>query len=85
MLKLNTKYILILFIFVFSKISKVKSNIDLSNDNPIVFCLKSVKKFTMDEIKEYFLRIQKPESAPDYKLDEEYFSWCVEKSSKEDD
>ena len=85
MFKFNTKYILILIIFLFAQITIVKSNIDLSNDNPIVFCLKSTLEYSMDQVKEYFLKSQIPEIAKDYKINDPYFSWCVEKSSLDDD
>jgi len=39
---------------------------------------------TLDEIKDYYLRSQKPESAPDYQMDDPYFLWCVEQASRED-
>jgi hypothetical protein len=39
----------------------------------------------MDQVKEYFLKSQIPEIAKDYKINDPYFSWCVEKSSQDDD
>ena len=84
MFKLNIPNLFLLIIFLFTTIKSTEVSIDLSDDNPVVYCLKAAKKFTMDQVKEYYLRIQKPESAPDYQLDDPYFQWCVEQLSRED-
>ncbi len=62
-----------------------EDSIDLSDDNPVSYCLKAAIKMSLDEIKEYYLKTQKPEYAKEYNIDEPLFNWCVEQVSKEDD
>jgi hypothetical protein len=84
MFKLNIFNLFLIIIFLFVTIKTSESSIDLSDDNPVVYCLKAAKRLTLDEIKDYYLRSQKPESAPDYQMDDPYFLWCVEQASRED-
>ncbi len=62
-----------------------EDSIDLSDDNPISYCLKAAIKMSIDEIKEYYLKTQKPEYAKEYSIDDPLFYYCVEKASLEDD
>ena len=82
--KLNIFYLFLLIISLFTTIKSTESSIDLSDDNPVVYCLKAAKRYTMDDIKDYFLRNQKPESAASYEIDDPLFLWCVEQVSRED-
>ena len=84
MFKFNILNLFLLIIFLFVTIKSTEESIDLSDDNPVVYCLKAAKRLTMDEIKDYYLRSQKPGSAPDYQMDDPYFLWCVEQASRED-
>ena len=84
MSKYHFLFISIILLNLFINIHSTPSSIDLSDDNPVVYCLKAVKRYTFDEIKEYLLRTQVPEEAEDYAIDDPEFSWCIEQRSKED-
>ena len=62
-----------------------QNSIDLSDDDPVTYCLKAARKMSLDEIKEYYLKTQKPEYAKEYSIDDPLFYYCVEKTSLEDD
>ena len=80
-------HILIISFLIISKFLNIKTaedSIDLSDDNPVVYCLKAAKRFTFDEIKDYYLRTQRPDLSPNYQLDDPQFLWCVEEAARED-
>ena len=78
----------ILFIFTIILLIvniNTEDSIDLSDDNPVSYCLKAERRMTLDEIKEYYLKTQKPEYAKEYNIDDPMFYYCVEQASREDD
>ena len=59
--------------------------IDLSDKNPIVYCLKEIKKFTFQQVKDYLLKIQDLEYALENGINDKKFSLCIEQRSKDND
>lgn len=57
--------------------------IDLSDRNPIVYCLKDLKKFSLQQVKDYLLKNQDPEFALENDIHDDLFAWCVEHVSKD--
>ena len=57
--------------------------IDLSDKNPVVYCLKRVKRFTFQQVKDYLLKNQDPEYALENSIYDEIFAYCVEQVSKD--
>ena len=57
--------------------------IDLSDKNPIVFCLKKVKNYNLEQVKDFILRNQDPEYAIEHYPNDEIFAYCMEQVSKE--
>ena len=84
MFKFHILFLAALFISLFVNIKSTVSSIDLSDDNPIVYCLKTARHFTFEEVKDYLLRTQVPEYSSDEGLDDPLFSWCVEQASRDD-
>ena len=76
-------YITIIILILFVNIITNPNAIDLSDKNPMVYCLKTVIKLSFDEVKEYLLTIQKPEEAEDLAIDDLEFSACIEQHSKD--
>ena len=76
-------YIYTLIIIILVNINTSPSSIDLSDKNPIVYCLKAAKRYTFEEVKEYLLRTQVPGEAEDYAIDDPEFSYCVEQASRD--
>ena len=70
-------FILIIFI-ILSLVKTDSENIDLSDENPLVYCLKKVKNYNLDEIKDFILRNQDPEYAIDHYPNDEMFKYCIE-------
>jgi len=61
----------------------MKGKVDLSDKNPVVYCLKSAKKYNMDQVKEYLLKSQIPEYKEELKINDDMFSWCIEELSRD--
>ena len=76
-------YITILILILLANIVTSPNSIDLSDKNPMVYCLKTVIQLTFDEVKEYLLTIQKPEEAEDLSIDDPQFSICIEQHSRD--
>ena len=76
-------FILIIFIFLIF-VKSDSENIDLSDENPLVYCLKKVRNYNLDEIKDFVLRNQDPEYAIDHYPNDDMFRYCMEQLSKED-
>lgn len=76
-------YISILILLLFNNIN-AQASYDLSNDNPIVYCLKVAKHMSLEQIKEYYLKTQLPQHAKEKEIDDPAFNWCVEQASRED-
>ena len=61
---------------------KNEEKIDLSEKNPMVYCLKKVRNYKPQEIKNFILQIQEPEFAiENYPIDD-LFSLCLEEIEK---
>ncbi len=58
--------------------------IDLSDKNPMVYCLKTIKKFTFQQVKDYLLKEQDAEFAIENTIHDKLFSLCIEQVSKDD-
>ena len=55
------KTILIWILFIILSFVKSESeNIDLNDENPLAYCLKKVRQYNLDEIKDFILRNQDP-------------------------
>ena len=76
-------YISILILLI-TNINAQYGSIDLSDDNAVVYCLKAARHFTMEQVKEYYLKIQLPKYANEKFIDDPAFSWCVESVSRDD-
>ena len=86
MVKLNIGFIFILFIALISVIKAESDSIDLSDDNPVVYCLKSVFQYSTDDVKEYLLLMQVKEYAETHQIKSKEFSSCIDNQVyKEDD
>ena len=82
--KISTLFYFIIFLsFLLEFISCDYGGIDLSDRNPIVFCLKEIKKFTFEQVKDYLLRNQDPEFAIENSIHDDLFSLCVEHIAKD--
>ena len=75
--------LIIILILKLGFISSDYRGIDLSDRNPIVYCLKEIKKFTFQQVKDYLLRNQDPEFAITNRIHDDLFSLCVEQVSKD--
>ena len=74
---------LIIFIMGIGFIRSYNERIDLSDRNPIVYCLKHYKKFTFDQVKDYLLKYQDPEYALEDDVKDDLFALCVEHVAKD--
>ena len=73
---------ILLLIFVNVLNSDNSDSIDLSDKNPLVYCLKNVKKYDFEEIKNFILQNQDPEFAIEYYPNDEEFNFCIEQRLK---
>ena len=76
-------YLAILIIILLVNNIIASTSIDLSDNNPTVYCLKTVRKYSIEEVKEYLLRIQVPGEAEDYTIDDPLYTLCIEQNSKD--
>ena len=83
--KISIIYISILILFLFNSINAQQYEYDLSDDNPIVYCLKAARHMTLEQIKEYYLKTQLPQYVNEKEIDDPAFNWCVEQASRDDD
>ena len=83
MQKFTLLFFFLLILFLFGIINADKGSIDLSDKNPVVYCLKSAKKYNMDQVKEYLLKSQIPEYKEELKINDDMFSWCIEELSRD--
>ena len=83
-LNMKTIFIVFLLIFIFFDfISCNSGRIDLSDQNPIVYCLKTIKGYTFQQVKDYILKQQDPQYALENKIHDDIFALCVEQVSKD--
>lgn len=73
----------IIIILEIGFINSYNERIDLSDRNPIVYCLKYFKKFTFDQVKDYLLKYQDPEYALEDDVKDDLFALCVEHVAKD--
>lgn len=77
-------FFVLLIIYINIRIIKAfTEKIDLSDKNPIVLCLKTVKKFSFEQVKDYLLKIQDPEYALENDIHDPLFALCVEQNAKD--
>ena len=81
-MKMNLKIIGIIFILINVINITFADKIDLSDNNPIVYCLKYIKKYNLEEIKDFILQNQDPEYAIEHYPNDESFSNCLAKFNK---
>ena len=81
--KIPIIYISILILFLFNNIN-TQASYDLSDDNPVVYCLKAAMHMSLEQIKEYYLKTQLPQHANEKEIDDPAFNWCVEQASRDD-
>ena len=77
--------IILLIVLIFNDTSCNSGRIDLSDRNPIVFCLKTIKRYTFHQVKEYLLKQQDPIYALENKINDGMFALCVEQVAKDND
>ena len=77
-------YIILIIFIIFSLVKSDSDDIDLSDENPLVYCLKKVRNFNLDEIKDFILRNQDPEYAIEHYPNDEMFRYCMEQLSRKE-
>ena len=83
MFKYTLLFISILILLIVN-INAQYGSIDLSDDNEVVYCLKAARHYTMEQVKEYYFKIQLPKYANEKYIDDPAFSWCVESVARDD-
>ena len=76
------KYIYIIAIIINIIYNIYSEKIDLSDKNPIVFCLQKIKNYNIEEIKDFILQNQDPEYAIENYPSDKDFSNCIEQMSR---
>ena len=77
-------YIILIIFIIFSLVKSDSDDIDLSDENPLVYCLKKVRNFNLDEIKDFILRNQDPEYAIEHYPNDEMFRYCMKQLSRKE-
>ena len=82
--KISILCISILILLSFVNINAQHGNIDLTDDNPTVYCMRVAMHLSLEDIKEYYLKTQLPQFAHEKEIDDPAFNWCVDQASRED-
>ena len=69
-------------IFLIMNLIKNEDKIDLSDKNPMVYCLKKVRNYNFEEIKNFILQNQDPEFAIENYPNDISFYNCLEEVEK---